>query len=183
MKLAFALLAAGSATALALLTEPQQQFLFTTFVQQFDKQYETKEVLTKFAVFKSNLDTILKHNTNPTRTFTMAVNSFADLTSKEYRARLTLRVPEDVPSSVRVAAAPSTRVPADASIDWEKEGIIGPVRDQQMCGSCWSFSAIGALEPLVTRKTGKLVDLSEQQLVDCSRGQGNMGCMGGLMNK
>ena len=63
-----------------------------------------------------------------------------------------------------------------ASVDWREKGAVAPVQNQGRCGSCWAFSAIGAMEGAHFLKTGKLEKLSEQQCLDCVTEDG---CNGG----
>lgn len=65
------------------------------------------------------------------------------------------------------------------SWDWNLLGAVTPVKDQAVCGSCWSFGTSGTIEGAYFVKTGKLPRLSQQQMVDCSWKYGNNGCDGG----
>ena len=63
---------------------------------------------------------------------------------------------------------------------WPECPSLKEIRDQSTCGSCWAFSATGSLEGGNFVANGKLISLSEQQLVDCDTK--SSGCNGGLMD-
>ena len=67
--------------------------------------------------------------------------------------------------------------------DWRAiAGAVRPVKDQGQCGSCWAFAATAAIETRHFLNTGNSVDLSEQQLVDCTYAKPRSGCDGGWPN-
>ena len=109
-------------------------------------------------------------------TFTLGENKFTDWTPQEFKRLLGYKKIEveetEVLESVEAVEAP-------ASVDWRAKGGVSVVKDQGQCGSCWAFSTTGALEGAHFVASGKLVSLSEQQLVDCSKTNG--GCNGGDM--
>ncbi|KAL3211343.1 hypothetical protein MRX96_036466 [Rhipicephalus microplus] len=88
----------------------------------------------------------------------------------------TLKLPcRDTPDGLNVSDLP-------AEVDWRKEGAVTPVPDQGSCLSSYAFSATGALESQWFRKTGKLVSLSAQNIVDCGAMFHNRNCDGGFMD-
>ncbi|KAJ2938973.1 hypothetical protein O0L34_g17788 [Tuta absoluta] len=61
--------------------------------------------------------------------------------------------------------------------DWRPKGAVSSVKFQgAACSSCWAFAVTGSVEGALFIKTKKLVELSVQALVDCSKSHGAHGC-------
>ncbi|KAI4304411.1 hypothetical protein MLD38_039925 [Melastoma candidum] len=150
-----------------------------------ERRYDNEtEKARRFQIFKENVEFIESFNKAGDKPYQLGVNRFADMTLEEFRATHTGYVrPSDIPRAMgneSFAKKYSEDVPD--SVDWISAGAVTPVKYQgQQCGSCWAFSAVAAVEGLTKIRTGRLISLSEQELIDCDTT--NNGCYGGYMDR
>jgi C1A family cysteine protease len=148
---------------------------FKITYHKYDQANDYDEKL-RFNVFKANVDIIVAHN-EKNLSYTLGVNEYADLTWEEFSKThlgfhkgAKLKALSTTPANVSVAD----------SIDWVAKGAVTDVKNQMQCGSCWAFSATGSVEGALQIATGRLVSISEQDLVSCD--DGSEGCKGGGMD-
>lgn len=168
----------------AFLNDGDEWKQFNHFQERFSKKYQTVEEMEhRFQVFRTNVRAIVQHNLDETQNFTMGINQFTDLTAQEFKQTV-VSTPLVLGTYGCKSFSGSDTTGLPTSIDWRQQGAVTSVKDQGQCGSCWTFSATGAIEGAWAISTGKLVDLSEQELVDCATGlpYGSHGCNGGQMD-
>ncbi|XP_030456619.1 senescence-specific cysteine protease SAG39-like [Syzygium oleosum] len=137
----------------------------------------------RFSIFKNNVEFIESFNKDGNKPYKLGINAFADLTIEEFKASRNGYKRSSSPRQVNAKPFRYEHVTAvPSSMDWRKKGAVTPIKDQGQCGSCWAFSAVGAMEGITQLKTGKLISLSEQELVDCDTSGEDQGCEGGLMD-
>jgi cathepsin L len=146
------------------------------------------EELYRQKIWSSNAKYVQAHNeqaANGVHSFTLKMNKFGDMTNQEFVAFFNgynkTQTMTHKPSNKVFTKSVHATIPDE--VDWRKSGYVTPIKNQEQCGSCWAFSTVAGLEGQHFKATGKLVSLSEQNLVDCSQAQGNQGCNGGLMDQ
>lgn len=152
-----------------------------------EKDYESKaEVDFRRALWEKHIQKIWKHNQEAAagkHSFTLGLNHLADMTADEVNEKLNGLMPEELHAGRNVTLKNLGGSDVPQTVDWRDHGLVSSVQNQGMCGSCWAFSSVGALEGQMSKHTGVLVQLSPQNLVDCSVTDGNHGCKGGYISK
>ncbi|XP_014666812.1 PREDICTED: cathepsin L1-like [Priapulus caudatus] len=151
----------------------------------YNKEYEGEsEEAVRRIVWEANMKKVMRHNLAHSlgkHSYRLGMNHLADLTAEEFVYKLNgYKAGQNKRKGLRFLEPSSVNLPP--TVDWRDKGYVTDIKDQKSCGSCWAFSATGAMEGQHFRATRKLVSLSEQNLVDCSQAEGNLGCNGGLMD-
>ncbi|KAM0900427.1 hypothetical protein ACQ4PT_020676 [Festuca glaucescens] len=155
-----------------------------------------EERLRRFEVYRGNVEYIEATNRRGDLTYELGENEFADLTQEEFLARYGSSYSYDGFAVMMARTRSSRRQPvvaatvitfgrlalAATSLRLRPAWTGGPRapwcrpsrRARHAVPSCWAFVTVATIETLHWIKTGRLVSLSEQQLVDCDQYDG--GC-------
>ncbi|KAJ2952595.1 hypothetical protein O0L34_g6918 [Tuta absoluta] len=158
--------------------------VFRTYKKNYNKNYAAvQEHSMRRSIFQKNLR-LIKAINRKNLGYKLAVNKFSDRTPEEMKRHMGLR---RRPEGVKGLEFPYNSDKLNSQLetlpkeyDLRLEGIISPVQEQDVCGSCWTFGTTSAIEGAIARKNGgKLIRLSNQALVDCAWEFDAQGCQGG----
>ncbi|KRJ98039.1 procathepsin L [Drosophila yakuba] len=161
---------------------------FEKFKNNNNRKYlRTYDEIRSYKAFEENYKVIEEHNQNfkdGQTSFRLKPNIFADMSTdgylKGYLRLLKSNIEDSADNMAEIVGSPlMSNVPE--SLDWRSKGFITPPYNQLSCGSCYAFSIAESIVGQVFKRTGKILSLSKQQIVDCSVSHGNQGCVGGSL--
>lgn len=167
--------------------ELTSDYSFEQYKADFGKSYSSAiEHAMRRARFEHNREAAVAHNAKGL-SWKEGINHMSDWTEDEFNSMLgyhkgmgfasrgDVGVPAPLPATEiqrRLAALPP-------SVDWRAKGAVTAVKDQGQCGSCWTFATAETLESHLFLQTGRLAQLSEQQIASCSSNPKDCGGTGG----
>jgi len=167
---------------------PVTRSYFTSWARYHGRSYASQEFGYRYTVWRDNYAFIEHFNANANASYTLAINDLGDMDYDEIGRRYTglMSTPpahddRAYEEAEKAAKREIEERAVPSSFDWRTENVVTPVRSQGSCGSCYVFTATGAIEGAYKIATGQLTALSDQMLLDCAQGTGNLGCSGGNM--
>jgi hypothetical protein len=167
--------------------------LYKEYLILFKKDLNRVKNFNRLEAFIKNYQFLVKHNSfvfSKNASFTVGQNQFSDYLPEEISMMFS-KISYDIPH--QVIFSPSTEgyygddyhiVEENITLNWATSAnyvgqpVLGPVRDQGICGACWAFTSVGAVEASIKINTNIDIYLSPQQLIDCDT-QHDRGCQGG----
>jgi cathepsin F len=148
---------AGSNFLSTEITEAEREFI--NFISKYHRSYGTKEEYNyRLQLFAETYKDIVAHNSGDSL-YRKEINHFSDMSDYEWKQMMGYK--PELRQSKRINSFLIAQGEVPDSVDWNAKGAVTPVKNQGSCGSCWSFSATGALEGMNQINTGSLISLSE----------------------
>jgi C1A family cysteine protease len=125
------------------------------------KRYSDAEEHVRRAIWEGNLKKVQEHNLQAdlgVHTYWLGMNKFADMTISEFVKvmngyNVTMRGQHNQHRHT-FTSNPNLELPD--TVDWRDKGYVTPIKDQGQCGSCWAFSATGALDVNTSKQLANL---------------------------
>ncbi|KNC78522.1 hypothetical protein SARC_09047 [Sphaeroforma arctica JP610] len=139
---------------------------FKQWMAANDKEYSGKTAIERQAIYYKNkfiVERMAAENDNDQAQYKL--NKFADRNAGEMLMEINSPMDADVQAKHMLPDLPVDDLPE--SWDWRDKGAVTDVANQGSAGSCWSFSAVGAMEGGYFIKHNKLQQLSPEFLVEC----------------
>lgn len=166
---------------------------FEKFINKYDKNYNPDEFHYRYDVFEKNNEFIESNNIY-NHNYKLKLNQFSDLSVNEFETEYLLLHSESN-NKYQNSALKKKELTCNTDLsllklsietpeefDWQKQHKVSCVKNQGKCGSCWAFSTVAAIESENAIMNNKLINLSEQELIDCAKNKyKNKGCDGGLI--